>query len=235
MKTMLIALLLLCAASIFALTGYGDSAVDVSFDATLPVELSSFTAIATQSNFVQLDWITQSETGVSGYFIYRNTSENLEAATVVSPIIPAGNTSSAQSYRFTDSEVTSGTWYYWLQNVDLDGQSAFHGSINVTLTDNNGTPDVPHLTSLTGAYPNPFTPVTTISFNLAKSEQVTLDIYNVKGAKVRTVVSGQLPGGSYSRTWNGTDDNGVALSSGIYFARMTAGEYTSTAKLVMLK
>lgn len=236
---LLIALLLLCCAgSIIALTGYGYSTVDVVFESTLPVELSSFTAIATQSNFVQLDWITQSETGVSGYYIYRNSSENLTAAAVVSTFIPAENTSSEQSYRFTDEEVTPGTWYYWLQNVDMNGQSAFHGSISVMLSDDNDNttpPTIPTLTSLNSIYPNPFNPVTTIAFGLAKAEQVRIDIYNIKGAKVHTIVSGNLNGGTYRQVWNGTDDNGLALTSGIYFLRMTAGRYTSTAKLVLLK
>jgi flagellar hook assembly protein FlgD len=62
-----------------------------------------------------------------------------------------------------------------------------------------------------------------------------LDIYNVKGAKVRSVISGNLNAGTYRRTWNGTDDNGLALSSGLYFLRMTAGEYQHTAKLVLMK
>lgn len=207
-------------------------------DGTLPVELNLFTAYATQNNSIQLDWVTQSETGVSGYYIYRSISDNLYSADVVSPLIPAQNTSTEQSYRYTDYEVTPGIWYYWLQNIDIDQQMAFHGSISVTLTDNdgnNGAPVTPRLTSLNSIFPNPFNPVTTIAFGLARSEQVTLEIYNIKGSKVRTVVAGNLSGGTYRRIWNGTDDNGGALSSGIYFLRMTAGKYSSTAKLVLLK
>jgi hypothetical protein len=207
-------------------------------DGTLPVELNSFTASAAQNNSIRLEWITQSETGVSGYYIYRSCGENLYSADVVSPLIPARNTSSEQCYSFTDFEVTPGTWYYWLQNIDIDQQVAFHGSISVTLTDNdgdNGAPAIPRMTSLNNVFPNPFNPVTTIAFGLAKSEYVILEIYNAKGSKVRTVVAGNLSGGTYRRIWTGTDDNGLALSSGIYFLRMTAGNYTSTAKLVLLK
>lgn len=238
MKTTLIIMMLCLTASIFALTGFGESPVFEITEDTLPVELSSFTAIATESNFVQLAWITQSESGVSGYYIYRNTANTLDNAAVVSPFVTAGNTSQEQSYSYTDSEVAPGTWYYWLQNIDMDGQVAFHGSISVTLSDNNGnnsTPVIPTLTSLNGIYPNPFNPVTTISFGLAKAEQVTLDIYNIKGAKVRTVVAGNLNGGTYRQVWNGTDNNGMALTSGVYFLKMTAGKYSSTAKLVLLK
>lgn len=238
MKVMLLFVMLCCVMSICALTGFGESPMFEISAGTLPVELSSFTAIATESNFVQLDWVTQSESGVSGYYIYRNTESSLNGAVVISPLVTAGNTSLEQYYRFTDAEVTPGNWYYWLQNVDMNGQVAFHGSISVTLTDNsgdNGAPNIPTLTSLTGIYPNPFNPVTSIAFVLAKAEPVRLGIYNVKGALVRTVVAGNLNAGTYRREWNGKDDNGVALSSGLYFLRMTAGEYQHTAKLVLMK
>lgn len=237
MKTTLIIMMLCLTASIFALTGFGESAVFEITGETLPVQLSSFTAIATQSNFIQLDWITQSETGVSGYYIYRNTANSLDNAEVVSPFITAGNTSQEQSYSYIDREVTPGTWYYWLQNIDLNGQVTFHGSINVTLSDNNdnnGTPVIPTLSYLSAIYPNPFNPVTTISFGLAKSEQVSLGIYNIRGEKVRTVESKNLNSGTYLRTWNGTDDAGSSLPRGVYFLKMTAGEYTSTQKMVLL-
>lgn len=237
-KVLIVILLLFCAGSIFALTGFAESGVFAITAETLPVELSSFTALPLQNSYVQLDWITQSETGVSGYYIYRNSTNDLDDAMAISTLVTATNSSAEQSYRYIDTEVEPGVWYYWLQNVDLDGQVAFHGSISVNLSDNDGddgTPSIPNLTALNGIYPNPFNPVTTISFNLAKAEQVTLDIYNVKGAKVRTLDAAHLNEGSYRRSWNGKDDNGTALSSGIYFLRMTAGLYQTTAKLVLMK
>ncbi len=207
-------------------------------DVTLPVELSSFTANVTVSNFVQLDWVTQSESGVSGYYIHRNIVNSLIDAVVVSPFVTAGNTSNEQSYSFTDDEVESGTWYYWLQNIDMDGQMAFHGSISVTVTkpgDEPVTPIIPNLTSLTSVFPNPFNPVTTISFHLAKSEYVTLDIFNIRGEKVRAIASSSFNEGTYRSNWNGIDDHGMAVSSGVYFLQMTAGKYHTIAKLVLMK
>ncbi|MDZ4120839.1 MAG: hypothetical protein U1C33_00345, partial [Candidatus Cloacimonadaceae bacterium] len=87
---------------------------------TLPVELSSFTAVITPQNYVKLDWITQSETGVLGYYVFRNTENNLSNAIQVCPLISANNTSQVQIYSFIDNDVEPGLYYYWLQNVDFD-------------------------------------------------------------------------------------------------------------------
>ncbi|MDZ4183263.1 MAG: hypothetical protein U1B83_10360, partial [Candidatus Cloacimonadaceae bacterium] len=102
---------------------------------TLPVELSSFTAVLTAQNYVKLDWVTQSETGVMGYYIYRSIDTSLAHAMVVSPMIESANSSQTQSYSFTDTEVYPGTYYYWLQNVDLGATSNFFGYNLVTVTE----------------------------------------------------------------------------------------------------
>ena len=97
---------------------------------TLPVELSSFTAVMTAQNYVLLEWVTQSETGVSGYYLFRSLTNNLSGAERINAFITATNTSQETSYVFTDREATPGyLWYYWLQNIDLDGNLDFHGPL----------------------------------------------------------------------------------------------------------
>ncbi len=206
-------------------------------EATLPVELSSFTAIATQQNYVQLNWVTQSETGVFGYMIYRNTTNELSSAEVVSNLITASNTSQEQSYSFTDKEVTVGTWYYWLQDTDLSGSVNFHGSITINLSagNDNGTPVIPLVTSLQKIYPNPFNPTTSIAFGLAKTENVKIVIYNVRGQLIRTLLSETKPSDTYRLHWDGTNEQGQVLPSGVYYMKMSAGKYHTTQKLVILK
>ncbi|MDZ4182010.1 MAG: LamG domain-containing protein, partial [Candidatus Cloacimonadaceae bacterium] len=86
-------------------------------DLTLPIELSSFTAVPHAQNYVVLHWVTQSETDVMGYYIYRNTINDISSAIRVSPLIAATNSSSQTSYEYEDNEVTPGQWYYWLQNI----------------------------------------------------------------------------------------------------------------------
>ena len=85
-------------------------------------------------------------------------------------------------------------------------------------------------------YPNPFNPTTTISYNLANDSSVELSIYNLKGQKVKQLVSDQLSAGQYSVDWNGTDNNGKDVSSGIYLYKLKVGNhYTSTKKMILLK
>jgi len=90
-------------------------------------------------------------------------------------------------------------------------------------------------TKLVGNYPNPFNPATTISFVMEKDEQVTLDIYNLKGQKVKEVVNGSYSAGKYNVVWKGDDTDGRSVGSGIYFYRMTSGEYSSVKKMILLK
>jgi flagellar hook assembly protein FlgD len=84
-------------------------------------------------------------------------------------------------------------------------------------------------------YPNPFNNETIIKFNLRKPAEVSLTIYNILGQKVRTLVEGRSNAGSQTLSWDGKDDKGNDLSSGIYFYRLKAGELTETKRLVLLK
>jgi hypothetical protein len=204
---------------------------------TLPVELSSFSAIATPQNYVMLQWVTQSETNVSGYYIFRNLVNNIGTAERINAFIPATNTSQETSYTFTDREATAGyTWYYWLQHVEMSGEFEFHGPVNLTLLDyTNTTPAIPLKTSLQQIYPNPFNPKTTISFGLAKPSDVNLIIYNAKGEIVRNLLSGYKNAGNYRIAWEGRNNDGKTMPSGVYIVRMIAGKHSSTLKLVSLK
>jgi photosystem II stability/assembly factor-like uncharacterized protein len=79
-------------------------------------------------------------------------------------------------------------------------------------------------------YPNPFNPATTISFSLPSRSFVTLKIFDVMGRDVATVVSEEMPAGSYSRQWNAS-----GVSSGMYFYRMQAGDFVQTKKLLLVR
>ena len=97
-------------------------------------------------------------------------------------------------------------------------------------------PQVPGLiTELSGAYPNPFNPSTTISFSLEKAGNTSLEIYNQKGQLVKTLVNANLCAGTHKLVWNGDDENGSAVSSGLYFYRMKSGKFSSTKKMVLMK
>ncbi len=94
---------------------------------------------------------------------------------------------------------------------------------------------LPNSYSMSQNYPNPFNPSTTISFNLPNTGQVQLSIYNVLGQKVTTLVNGQYTAGTHEVTWNGTDDSGSPVGSGIYFYRITSSDFDQTKKMILMK
>lgn len=94
---------------------------------------------------------------------------------------------------------------------------------------------VPAVFELEQNYPNPFNPITAIRYSLRRPSQVEITVFNVLGQEVRTLESGMQPAGSYETTWNGTDQAGSPVASGVYFYRIKAGDFTETRKMVLLK
>ena len=91
-------------------------------------------------------------------------------------------------------------------------------------------------THLGANYPNPFNPITTIKFTTDSTGKNTeLIIHNIRGQKVKTLVNEKLDAGNHSVIWNGTDDNGEVVSSGVYFYRLNSGRYTSVKKMILMK
>jgi hypothetical protein len=96
--------------------------------------------------------------------------------------------------------------------------------------------DMPSITQLYNNYPNPFNPTTTISFSVTQNSNfVTLEIFNVKGQKVRTMFSGSAEEGKHTVTWHGDDENGNPVSSGIYFYKLKTGKQELSRKMLLLK
>jgi len=215
----------------------GTYTIGRSDEGTLPVELSSFTVAMNGYSMVTLQWVTQSETNVSGFRIYRNTVENMDTAQMLSVFVPATNTSQMQVYQVTDEEVyQDGVYYYWLENVDLDGVSQFHGPVSITVTLTNPAPPmIPVIQGISNAYPNPFNPRVTLSCGVLKSGQTQIDVYNLKGQLVKTLFTGMKEKGNFTIQWDGTDNAGRAQSSGIYFVRMKTDTGAFSHKVVLSK
>ncbi|HHE37760.1 MAG TPA: T9SS type A sorting domain-containing protein, partial [Candidatus Cloacimonetes bacterium] len=97
---------------------------------------------------------------------------------------------------------------------------------------------IPVITSLNNNYPNPFNPSTKIEFSIEQNqqnEQTKLIIYNLKGQKVKQLVSDQLSAGRYSVIWNGKDDNNKPVSSGVYFYKLKSGNFEKIRKMILMK
>ncbi len=206
-------------------------------DSTLPVELSSFTVSLNAYNKVQLIWVSQSETNLLGYRVYRGRSQDYNLAIQVSDLIAATNSSQQQTYLFEDKELAeSGTYYYWLEHQELEGSCHLHGPLTIDYQDALGeTPEIPVVNGFASVYPNPFNPSTRISYGLAKASDFSLKIYNLKGQVVKNLDGGSKNKGYYTATWNGKDDNNLTCASGIYFLVLQIGEKTFTRKAILAK
>ena len=195
------------------------------------VTLTSFDA-SLRNGLVQIEWQTATEIDNLGFNIYRSTLENDKYAKINQELIPAeGSAISGVSYSYKDSLITAGsTYYYKLEDIDLNGNSKFHGPISVKVT---GL--VPTDYNLTQNYPNPFNPTTYISFSLPQAEKVKLEIYNLLGQKVITLLDNEMQAGSHTINWDGKNDRGEEVGSGIYFYRIAIGQFSQTKKMLLLR
>lgn len=98
-----------------------------------------------------------------------------------------------------------------------------------------GDSPVPLVTGLHPNYPNPFNPSTTLSFILSRDMNARLDIYNVRGQKVKTLLNSPLGKGKHTLEWNGKDENGRSVSSGIYFSRLNTADGSFVNKMMLMK
>lgn len=124
---------------------------------------------------------------------------------------------------FADGFVTG--WGWAVDNLEI--QDSF-----TAIGDNDLTPE---RYTLAQNYPNPFNPETTMDFSLAAAGKVRVDIYNILGQKVRTLVNENRAAGLHKIRWDGTGDSGRKVASGVYIYRMTAGDYVSQRKMMLLK
>jgi len=130
-------------------------------------------------------------------------------------------------FEYVDRDVAPGQSYrYRIGVVDGDGEF-FSPVITVTVGAIK--------TELSQNQPNPFNPTTTIRFVLPVREDVTLAIYDANGHLVRTLVNEVQGYGAHEVTWDGRDDDGAAMGSGVYFYRLRAGKLTESKKMVLLK
>ena len=185
----------------------------------IPVELVSFSASIAQGNVI-LNWETATEVNNQGFEIERSVSGEF---TSIGFVPGAGTTTEKQSYTFTDKQVTSGTHTYRLKQIDFDGSYAYSNSIEVDVT-------TPLTFNLSQNYPNPFNPTTKINYSVPFDSKVTISVYSVTGELIMELVNDNVSSGSYS-----VDFDGSNLASGMYIYKMTAGNFTQTHKMMLMK
>ncbi|MFO7660809.1 MAG: FlgD immunoglobulin-like domain containing protein [Candidatus Cloacimonadaceae bacterium] len=136
-----------------------------------------------------------------------------------------------------DSGLPNGTFIYYVTALYTLGESAPCDPVFATVDVTANPPEVIPVTATTllGNYPNPFKQQTKITYHVKDEAPVLLEIYDLKGRKVRTLTSGRAKAGSHTIDWKGTDQSGKAVAGGVYFLRMTSGSYTSARKLMLLR
>jgi len=128
-----------------------------------------------------------------------------------------------------------------LPEYDLAGNPRIYGGrIDMGAYENQNVVNanenlIPMVTRLNQNYPNPFNPTTTINYSLKENSKVSLNIYNIKGQKVKQLVSEQLSAGQHSVIWNGKDSNDKSVSSGIYFYKLETENYEKTKRMILMK
>ena len=130
-----------------------------------------------------------------------------------------------QTIRVAIQCVSDDAFMFMLDNFKVTAPNGTDNSNNVNVV----------TTELLGNYPNPFNPETTLSYNLREAGAVTLDIFNIKGQKVKTLINENQSSGNHTVVWNGKDDNNRSVASGVYFYKMRSGTYSSTKKMILMK
>jgi hypothetical protein len=211
-------------------------------DNPLPVILSHFTAVF-QNGSSKITWQTQSEENNSHWNIYRSVSQNMGQAIKINPefIQGAGSTFEPTFYEYSDNmdmNITEFSYWYWLESVDLGGQTGFFGPNQLVINspDNQTIPQIPEVFGMFPNYPNPFNPSTTIKFRLQEANYGTVAIYNTRGQKIRELFNGEIPKNEIQYViWDGKDSSGKEVTSGIFIYRLETSDKSFVKKMLLIK
>ena len=223
--------------------------VELVLDITVAVFLTSFSTEST-NNGIMLSWQTASELNNLGFNVFRL---DLSAVLVQTDepegkfikvnralIKGAGTDATPHEYQFVDEDVEFGKmYYYYLEDVDFNGQHNKSHIIRVTIgslpTTWGSLKNV-----LYQNYPNPFNPETWIPYQLSNNTEVTITIYNAKGQLIHTIALGNKQAGVYvtkskAAYWDGRLSYGEKVASGMYYYQLRAGEFRATRKMAIMK
>jgi hypothetical protein len=208
-----------------------------TWDVPVAAELSSLAGSATPGKGVLLQWTVASQSGNLGWQVYRST-DNVTFVQVGDLVAGEGTVDALRSYEFIDSSApVAEVLYYYLRQVDLDGSTAQSQVIEVAMAPTAIAGEaLPIATMLRQNYPNPFNPETTISFDLAQATVVTLTVYDAAGQTIRTLVPGETyQAGRYTSVWNGRDNGGAKVASGVYLYELQTGEQTVLRRMTLIQ
>ena len=201
--------------------------------APLPVELKSFSA-GTINGQVVLNWTTATEISNFGFDIERTSYINHQTLfakaggskswTKVGFVKGIGTSNNEQNYSFKDPKLNMGKYEYRLKQIDLDGETEYSKSVEVSIGINKDR------IVLSGNYPNPFNAETIINYQMPFTGKATLIIYDLIGKEILKLVDEELEAGFYSAKFNASN-----LPSGIYYYNLRTKEQTEIKKMLLMK
>ncbi len=204
----------------------GSSEVPFMIEMPVATRLQSFDVTMEDGSAV-LRWETSFEAGMEGYQVVRSEQETGRYDAVTKDIVRASGSTSGGTYEYRDESISANrTYWYKLREVADNGLGSEYGPYSVTYRVTN---------KLDQNVPNPFNPTTVIKYAIASDNAVNLTIYDVAGRKVRTLVNERQRADAYRITWDGSNDTGQKVASGVYFYKLVAGKFTQTKKMVLLK
>ena len=188
---------------------------------SLPVELTSFTA-SLNNEVVTLNWQTATEKNNNGFEIQRKTGSDWEN---ISFVQGHGTSTEKNNYVYNDDirNLKSDEIYYRLKQIDYDGSYEFSSEVLVSK-------NIPVEFSLKQNFPNPFNPSTQINFSIPKNSNISLKVYDSNGSEIATLVNGNKAAGNYQVNFDASK-----YASGIYYYTITAGSFTYTRKMILMK
>ncbi|KPJ60873.1 MAG: hypothetical protein AMJ46_04005 [Latescibacteria bacterium DG_63] len=179
---------------------------------------------------LMITWAPNSEADLSHYAVYKGDHEGFVPD--VSNCLGA-----PEDTFFVDSSFDPNVDnYYKVSAWDIhENESGYSLLRPDEITGVSGSPDVPSVTLLEQNVPNPFNPVTVIRFSLAEAGRTALRVYDVGGRPIRALVDEPLGARRYEVVWDGRDDGGALVASGIYIYQLEAAGYTEARKMVLLR
>jgi hypothetical protein len=128
-------------------------------------------------------------------------------------------------YEFLDPAPPEGALRYWLEEIDRTGTAAWHGPLEVEAAG-------PIAFRASALAPNPFRATASLGYSLPSPASVRIDVYDVRGRRVRILFEGTAGAGSHRAEWDGTADSGARVAAGLYLLRLQAGDRAVTRKVV---
>jgi Secretion system C-terminal sorting domain len=190
-------------------------------DVSVPVELATFNAFVNASS-VTLNWVTATELNNKGFDIERKLEKNNWIK--IGFVNGYGTTTDPTNYSFTDKDLNEGLYHYRLKQIDMNGSFKYYNLLEVVKIIS------PLSFNLAQNFPNPFNPITRIRYSVAESLPVKLIVFNSIGEEITTLVNEVKQPGNYYVLFDAK-----SLSSGIYFYKITAGDFVSTKKMILIK